>query len=80
MAQKYLLNLIQANLETIVTQLEDDITFMPDSEDAGTTEEFTEARRRLIMADLRSIQSRLRQTLQHIDMSTLKEDKYAGLY
>lgn len=74
MHKKYILNLIQTNIETLISQLEDNKTFLPDSDEAGTTEAYTVEQRKVIMMGLQASQTRLKETLVHLDRCTIKEN------
>lgn len=74
MHKRYILNLIQANIEALISQLEDNKTFLPDSEEAGTTENYTATERKIIMMGLQASQVRLKETLVHLDRCTIKEN------
>lgn len=61
MQPKYMLNLVYAHLQNVASQVEDDLTFMPDVYDAGSTLVYSELTKRMIERKLMAAEQLLRE-------------------
>ena len=67
MQPKYMLNLIQANLSHVASQVSDDLTFLPDVYDSGSTLVYNEQTKRIVERKLVEAERLLREAAKLLE-------------